>query len=218
MTIRTAAAHRPSYAARRPRGAHRGRRLARRPRLHAGHRRRERAPRAASETRWPTVPRDALGQGVDVVIAFGGDGTLLGAASAVAHSSADAPVLGVNLGRLGFLTEVSRAELMPALEALIAGRFRLETRLLLSGEVERDGQPFATHLALNDIVVTRGAFSRMIEIDVAIGGRSVCRVQADGLIVATRDGIDGLQPVGRRPDRASGSGRARADADRARTR
>ena len=148
----------------------------------------ESARRARLETRWPTVPRDALGQQADVVIAFGGDGTLLGAASAVAHSPADTPVLGVNLGRLGFLTEVSRTELMPALEALVAGRFRLEPRLLISGEVERAARPFATHLALNDVVVTRGSFSRMIEIDVTIGARMVCRVQADGLIVATATG------------------------------
>jgi NAD+ kinase len=148
----------------------------------------ESARGARLETRWSTVTREALGQDADVVIAFGGDGTLLGAASAVAHSSADTPVLGVNLGRLGFLTEVSRTELVPALEALTAGRFQLETRLLLSGEVERAGRVVATHLALNDIVVTRGAFSRMIEIDVTVAGRSVCLVQADGLIVATATG------------------------------
>ena len=146
------------------------------------------ARQARLETRWPTVPRARIGVGADVVLTFGGDGTLLGAASAVAQSAVDTPVLGINLGRLGFLTEVSRAELVPALEALIAGRFHLESRLLISGEVERDGQTSASHLALNDIVVTRGAFSRMIEVDVTIAKQSVWRVQADGLIIATATG------------------------------
>ena len=135
-----------------------------------------------------TVPRERLGDGVDVVIAFGGDGTLLDAASAVAHSPFDAPLLGVNLGHLGFLTDVGRSDLHPALDRLIAGTTTTEARLLLSGRVTRGGGTHAEHLALNDIVVTRGALARMIEIDVDVDDQLISHVKADGLIVATATG------------------------------
>jgi NAD+ kinase len=138
--------------------------------------------------RFPTAGRDVLPEQVEVVIAFGGDGTLLDAAGAVAHSASDVPLLGVNLGRLGFLTEVGRTELTAALEALLGGRTRTETRLMLSGCVERDGRPEARRLALNDIVVTRGPLSRMIEVDVTADDQAVCHVKADGIIVATATG------------------------------
>ncbi len=137
---------------------------------------------------WPTATREALPGDVDVMIAFGGDGTLLEAAGAVARSSADVPLLGVNLGHLGFLTEVGRSELSQTLEALLAGRTRIDTRLLLLGEVHRAGANVASRAALNDIVVTRGALSRMIEIDVSIDDQFVSHVKADGLIVATATG------------------------------
>jgi NAD+ kinase len=146
------------------------------------------ADAAGVTARWATSPRETLAERVDVVIAFGGDGTLLDAASAVAHSPADVPVLGVNLGHLGFLTEVNRAEITGALQAVLTGETRTETRLLLAGRVDRAGGPVASHLALNDIVVTRGALSRMIEIDVSVDGQFVSHVKADGLIVATATG------------------------------
>jgi len=146
------------------------------------------AEAAGIQRRWKTARRETLGLGVDVLIAFGGDGTLLDAASAVAHSSSDVPLLGVNLGHLGFLTEVGRAELTAALEAVLNGRTHTETRLLLAGRIEHAGGPPTDRLALNDIVLTRGALSRMMEIDVNIDGQFVSRVKADGLIVATATG------------------------------
>jgi NAD+ kinase len=139
-------------------------------------------------TRWPTAPRHELAAAADVVIAFGGDGTLLDAARAVANSAADAPLLGVNLGHLGFLTEVGRAEMTTALEALLAGRMRVETRLMLAGTIRRGDEATPTTLALNDIVITRGALSRMIEMDVRVDGQFVSHVKADGLIIATATG------------------------------
>jgi NAD+ kinase len=148
----------------------------------------ESARAAGLGARWTTVPREHLAQGADVVIAFGGDGTLLDAASAVAHSPDDAPLLGVNLGRLGFLTQVGRSEMLGALDRLVAGQTSLETRLLLAGQVARGGRTVADRLALNDIVVTRGALARMIEIDVDVDGHFVSHVKADGLIVATATG------------------------------
>ena len=139
--------------------------------------------------RWPIVPRERLAQDVDVVIAFGGDGTLLDAASAVSHSPDDAPLLGVNLGRLGFLTEVGRSEMLDV--ARPARRRRDDDRITAAARrdaVIRSGREAAAHLALNDIVVTRGALARMIEIDVDVDGQFVCHVKADGLIIATATG------------------------------
>ncbi len=148
----------------------------------------ESAERAALAGRWATATRESLARDVDVVIAFGGDGTLLNAASAVAHGAHDTPVLGVNLGHLGFLTEVGRHDMHRALEAVVSGRVTIETRLLLAGRVARTGDPGTVRLALNDIVLTRGALSRMIEIDVHVDDRFVCHVKADGIIVATATG------------------------------
>jgi NAD+ kinase len=149
---------------------------------------RDAAEAAHADPRWATAPLAALPGQVDVMLAFGGDGTLLGVAGAVANAAADVPVLGVNLGRLGFLTEVGRDELTTALESVLAGTTREETRLMLSGRVEHGRETRVQHLALNDIVMTRGPLSRMIEIDVAIDGSFVCHVKADGLIVATATG------------------------------
>jgi NAD+ kinase len=137
---------------------------------------------------WTTASREALAGQVDLVVAFGGDGTLLDAASLVAHAPGDVPVLGVNLGRLGFLAEVTRDDLTRALGALVAGETHTETRHMLAGRVERGGETVVERLALNDIVLTRSALPRMIEIDVRVGGQSVCFVKADGLILATATG------------------------------
>ncbi len=146
------------------------------------------AAAAGLADRWPVAPRQALPEHVDLLVAFGGDGTMLAAASAVAHSPVDIPVLGVNLGRLGFLAEVGRTELTTALDDVLAGRMRTESRLMLRGSVQRGGETVLDRLALNDIVLTRGPLSRMIEIDVTIDGEFVCHVKADGLILATATG------------------------------
>lgn len=147
------------------------------------------AEAAGIDGRWNIVSRDELGASADVVIAFGGDGTLLDAARAVANSANEIPLIGVNLGRLGFLTDIGRAEMTSALDALISGRTRIETRLMLSTTVIGVGAaPAPPRLALNDVVVTRGALSRMIEVEVRVDGHFVCHVKADGLIIASATG------------------------------
>ncbi len=138
--------------------------------------------------RYRGATRDALAAGVDAVVTFGGDGTLLDAAGVAAAAGADTPIMGINLGRLGFLTEAGRDDLVEALAALVEGRTRTEARAMLRGRVMRGGRAAAERLALNDIVMTRGALARMIEIDVAVDGQPVCEVKADGLIVATPTG------------------------------
>jgi NAD+ kinase len=147
------------------------------------------AEAARIDGRWAVVSREDLTTSADVVIAFGGDGTLLDAARAVVNSPADIPLIGVNLGRLGFLTDIGRAEMTQALDALLAGRTRVETRLMLTTVVSGPATPATPpRLALNDVVVTRGALSRMIEVEVKVDGQFVCHVKADGLIIATATG------------------------------
>ena len=135
-----------------------------------------------------TAPTPDLPKSVDLVVILGGDGTLLGVADQIAEAGVDVPVLGVNFGSLGFLTEVTLDEIRPALEATIAGTARIDTRLMLGARVTRDGHVLVNHVVLNDVVVTRGPLSPIIELSVSVGTEFVTRVRADGLIVASPTG------------------------------
>lgn len=124
----------------------------------------------------------------DLIVVLGGDGTLL----AVARKAAGGPpILGVNLGRLGFLTEVSRNALYPALVEVLAGRYALEPRSLFEIEQVRraPGEGERTQFrALNDVVIAKSALSRVIELSLSVDGRHVARYRADGLVVSTPTG------------------------------
>jgi NAD+ kinase len=135
-----------------------------------------------------TATRDDLPTACDLVVVLGGDGTLIGMAGRIAIAGADVPILGVNFGSLGFLTEITLPELHDALEATLAGTADIESRLMLVARSTRDNRPFAEHAVLNDIVLTKGAMSRIVEIAVTVGDEPVTRVRADGLIVATPTG------------------------------
>jgi NAD+ kinase len=121
-----------------------------------------------------------------VVISLGGDGTLLSAARAFARTNT--PILGVNLGSLGFLTEVPLSELYAALEAWLAGTAIIDTRSLMHAQLLRDGQIFREWDALNDIVLAKGAIARMGEFAIELDGQFVARFRADGVIVSTPTG------------------------------
>jgi NAD+ kinase len=121
-----------------------------------------------------------------IVISLGGDGTLLSAARAFAHTQT--PILGVNLGSLGFLTEIPLSELYTALEAWIAGTAIVDVRSLLHAELRRDGKLVNAWDALNDIVLSKGAIARMGEFAVELDGQFVARFRADGVIVSTPTG------------------------------
>ena len=125
---------------------------------------------------------------VDLVVVLGGDGTLLAMAKAIAESGRDIPILAVNFGSLGFLTEVTRPEILSALEAVISGQATHDLRMMLRATATRQGQAPLSHFALNDVVFTRTALSRMIELSVSVGDQFVTTVKADGLIVATPTG------------------------------
>src|SRR5882672_2724384 len=106
---------------------------------------------------------------VDLVVVLGGDGTLLSVADCIATSGSNIPLLGVNFGSLGFLTEVTLPELYPSLEAALAGRAHIEERMMLQSTTMRKGERFATAVALNDVVITKAARSRMINLSVSVG-------------------------------------------------
>ena len=125
---------------------------------------------------------------VDLVVVLGGDGTLLSVADCIGAAGTGIPMLGVNFGSLGFLTEVTLPELYPSLQAALNGHARIEERMMLHSTTMRSGATFADHIALNDVVVTKGARSRMIDLSVTVGDEFVTRVKADGLIVATPTG------------------------------
>ena len=134
------------------------------------------------------VERNDLASQVDVVIVLGGDGTLLAMAKAIAESGHDIPILAVNFGSLGFLTEITRPEIFQSLDTVISGKATHDLRMMLRASATRAGQPLLTHLALNDVVFSRTALSRMIELEVSVGDQFVASVRADGLIVATPTG------------------------------
>jgi NAD+ kinase len=144
--------------------------------------------------RGAAADRDGLHQqlpGTDVLVVLGGDGTFLRAARAVIRD--DVPLLGINVGKVGFLSKVEAAELESVLELLLAGRFSLEPRMALEGVILRDGVPVEGDrlLALNDIVIARGSLARVCRLDVTIGGSHLATFIADGLVVASPTGSTG---------------------------
>ncbi len=124
--------------------------------------------------------REEMVDRTDVIVAFGGDGTILRVAAAVGVSGT--PILGVNLGRLGFLAEAGIDELEGSLERLLDGRFRIEERMVLEGKV---GEAEHSLFALNDVVIEKGAQSRVVTIEVWIAKERVSAFSANGIVLAT---------------------------------
>jgi NAD+ kinase len=133
-----------------------------------------------------TALKSDLPAQVDLLIVLGGDGTLLSMARAVGDLGV--PMLGVNLGGLGFLTATTLDEMVPALEAVLAGGMDVEERMMLAARLLRAGQTVSEHIALNDVVITKSAMSRIIELAVSVDGRHATSYRADGLIVSTPTG------------------------------
>lgn len=135
---------------------------------------------------YPELGKAGYMASVDVVLVLGGDGTLLSAARLA--SSFGKPVLGINMGHLGFLTELDADEFQPALERVMAGDYAVEERMMIEGRLLRAGVEVACFRALNDVVVTRGTFARMINVSTFIDNHHVVDYKADGIIVATPTG------------------------------
>lgn len=125
----------------------------------------------------------------DVLVVLGGDGTFLRGARAVVETGT--PILGVNLGKIGFLSKVEAEGLDRVLGLLVAGAFRIEERMALEGRIVRAGAIRSTHLALNDVVVARGALARVCRLDVSIDDSHLATFIADGLVVASPTGSTG---------------------------
>ena len=130
--------------------------------------------------------RDRIGRESDLVIVVGGDGSMLGAARTLARH--DVPVLGVNRGRLGFLTDVTPQNLETEIDGVLSGRYLIESRFLLDVRVMRGDTLIASGDALNDVVVNSGVSARMIEFDLFIDDQFVYTQRSDGLIVSTPTG------------------------------
>ena len=135
---------------------------------------------------YPTAAPEALGQAVDLAIVLGGDGTMLSIARRLAPSGV--PLIGINQGRLGFLTDIPLARMETTLDAMLAGRYVEERRTLLAATVVRANGGRDEALALNEVVITRGSRGSMLECAVEIDGRFAYAMRADGIIVATPTG------------------------------
>ncbi|SHH53843.1 NAD kinase [Massilia sp. CF038] len=131
-----------------------------------------------------TVPE--IGTSASAVVVMGGDGTMLGLARQLAPY--DVPLIGINQGRLGFMTDIPSERMIPVLGEILSGKTRAEKRTLLEGRVRRDGQVIASGLAVNDVVVARGAGAGMAELKVTVDGNFMYNQRSDGLIISTPTG------------------------------
>jgi NAD+ kinase len=141
---------------------------------------------ALLESAEKAMTRNEMPGQVDLLVVLGGDGTLLAAARALNRKPV--PILAVNLGGLGFLTVITREELYPTLTAVLAGNFRTERRVQIEGELVRADEVISSFLALNDVVLNKGAIARILDFDVLVNGRFISTFKSDGLIVSTPTG------------------------------
>ncbi len=132
------------------------------------------------------LPREEIPGRADLLIVLGGDGTLLAAARLLALK--DVPILGVNLGGLGFLTSVTREEMYPVLEQMLSGNYATSDRMMLEARITRGGAAIQQQMALNDAVVNQAALARLMDFDVSVDGEFVGHYRADGIIIATPTG------------------------------
>ena len=140
-------------------------------------------PRAGNGVEKP-LPADT-----GLVVVLGGDGTMLGAVRQVVAGGLErVPILGVNLGGLGFLTALAPDELLPAMEKVLDGHYQASSRLMLDSIVRRRGMERARFTALNDLVINKAALARIVELEAVVDGRPLTTFQADGLIVSTPTG------------------------------
>ncbi|MBI4269872.1 MAG: NAD(+)/NADH kinase [Candidatus Rokubacteria bacterium] len=134
----------------------------------------------------PSLGKPELPAQVDLIVVLGGDGTLLSMARSVGDQGV--PLLGVNLGGLGFLTATTLEEMFPALEAWLGGGMAIDERMMLTARVLRQGRLFCEYGALNDVVITKSAMSRIIDFSVSVEGQFATAYRADGLIISTPTG------------------------------
>jgi len=146
----------------------------------------QKIPQAINNGAFESLDRDTLGKRCDLVIAVGGDGTILNAARSLAH--AHVPLVGINAGRLGFLADISPDELETSLDEILSGIYREEQRFLLETKVLRDGDVIFEGDSFNDVVVHIRNIARMLEFETRINDEFVNHQRADGIVVSTPTG------------------------------
>jgi NAD+ kinase len=145
-----------------------------------------RSAEAAGVTGYPALEPDELGRLCDLAVVVGGDGTMLGFAREVVPFGT--PLVGINQGRLGFITDIPFEQFREALTPILAGEYETEERSLLVAAVWREGKIIFSGLALNDVVVARGAAAGMVELRIHVGGDFMANIRADGVVVSTPTG------------------------------
>jgi len=146
----------------------------------------ERMDRPDELSRWMVCGFMDIGAHADIAIVLGGDGTMLNAARRLARYKV--PLVGINQGRLGFMTDIPRKDMLSVMDDLLDGKFQPESRMMLDAEVVYAKKENAFNIALNDIVIDKGAIGRMIEYNLSIDGEFVSTQRADGLIISTPTG------------------------------
>ena len=137
----------------------------------------------------PGVRKEDVSEHSDAVVVFGGDGTLLSVARLVAERGT--PIIGVNLGTLGFLTTVPVEQVYATMDTVITGQYNVQERIMLLVSIKRGGKVISSHHVLNDMVINKGALARIIDLDTFIDGKFLTTFRADGLIVCTPTGSTG---------------------------
>ncbi len=130
--------------------------------------------------------RSEIASAVDVVLVLGGDGTMLSVSRAVAEKGV--PILGINLGSMGFITEINKDEIYDVVGRILSGDCAIEERLMLTARIRRSGKEISGYTVLNDVVINKGALARIIDMETFINGKYVTTFKADGLIIATPTG------------------------------
>ena len=137
----------------------------------------------------PGVPKEDIPGKADAAVVLGGDGTLLSVARLIGQRGT--PVIGVNLGTLGFLTTVTLDQLHETMETVLSGQYKVQERIMLSASIKREGKVIAEHFVLNDIVINKGALARIIDLETYIDGKYLTTFKADGLIIYSPTGSTG---------------------------
>jgi NAD+ kinase len=137
-------------------------------------------------TSYPVLGVDGLGERCDVAVVLGGDGTMLGIARQLARHGT--PLVGINQGRLGFITDIAIEDVEETLTPIVAGIYEEEQRTMLEGRVQRDGEVIFAGHAMNDVVVSRGGAASMVELKIDVCDEFVANLRADGLIIGSPTG------------------------------